>query len=54
MKNSKLICCLENAIGVDLYNQCLPGGVSKTLSSKATDADHIPCVIIKDNKEKNK
>ena len=33
-------------IGVDLYNQCTTGGVSKTLNSIATDADHVPCVVI--------
>lgn len=31
--------------GVDLYNQCLTGGVSKTLNNRATDADNVPCVI---------
>lgn len=30
--------------GVDLYNQCETGDVSKTLNSAATDSDHIPCV----------
>ena len=34
-------------IGVDLYNQTTTGGVSKTLSSIATDADHVPCVLIR-------
>ena len=33
--------------GVDLYNQCLTGGVSKTLNNRATDADHVPCVLIR-------
>lgn len=31
--------------GVDLYNQCLTGGVSKSLNNRATDSDHVPCVI---------
>ena len=31
--------------GVDLYNQCLTG-VSKTLNNRATDADHVPCVLV--------
>ena len=35
-------------VGIDLYNQSLTGGVAKTLSNKATDADHIPCVLIYD------
>lgn len=33
-------------IGVDLYNQTLTGGVSKTLNNRATDSDHVPCVLI--------
>ena len=33
------------AIGADLYNQSLTGTVTKTLNSRATDSDHIPCVI---------
>ena len=33
-------------LGVDLYNQCLTGGVSKTLNNRATDADHVPCVLV--------
>lgn len=33
------------AIGADLYNQSLTGTVAKTLNSRATDSDHIPCVI---------
>lgn len=36
-------------VGVDLYNQCLTGRVSKTLNNKATDADHVPCVLVKDD-----
>lgn len=35
-----------NVVGVDLFNQSVTGGVSKALSSSATDADHIPCVLI--------
>ena len=34
-------------VGIDLYNQCLTGGVSKTLNNRATDADHVPCVLIR-------
>ena len=33
------------AYAVDLYNQTIGGGISKTLNSAATDADHVPCVI---------
>ena len=33
-------------IGVDLYNQCLTGGVAKTLNSIRSDADHIPVVLV--------
>ena len=34
------------AIGVDLYNQSVTGGVSKTLNSIKSDADHTPVVLI--------
>ena len=33
-------------VGVDLYNQAMTGGVSKTLNNRATDADHVPCVLV--------
>lgn len=33
-------------IGCDMYNQVLTGSVSKTMTNKATDSDHVPCVII--------
>lgn len=36
----------SSVIGLDLYNQSLTGLVAKTLSNKATDADHIPCVLV--------
>lgn len=32
--------------GIDLYNQCMTGGVAKSLTNIATDADHIPCVLV--------
>lgn len=32
-------------VGIDLYNQAKTGGVSKSLSSAATDSDNIPCVM---------
>lgn len=28
-----------------MYNQTLTGDVSKTMSNRATDSDHVPCVI---------
>lgn len=37
-----------NVVGIDLYNQCLTGGVAKSLTNIATDADHIPCVLVYD------
>ena len=33
-------------VGIDTYNQTMTGGVSKTLNNRATDADHIPCVLV--------
>ena len=33
------------AIGFDVYNFAITGGVSKTLNAIATDSDHVPCVI---------
>ena len=32
--------------GVDLYNQVMTGGVSKTLNSIRSDSDHVPCVLV--------
>lgn len=34
------------AVGVDLYNQTVTGAVSKSLTSAATDSDHVPCVLV--------
>ena len=28
------------------------GGVSKTLNNRATDADHVPCVLIRGGKQR--
>lgn len=36
-------------IGFDGYNQSLTGGVSKSMTNKATDSDHLPCVVIEGN-----
>ena len=33
------------AIGVDLYNQCITGDIAKTMNAIKSDADHVPCVI---------
>lgn len=38
--------CVFQPIGVDMYNQTLTGDKSKTMSSRATDSDHIPCAIV--------
>lgn len=38
-------------IGVDLYNQCTTGAVSKTLNSIRSDADHVPCVLVIENED---
>lgn len=35
-----------STIGVDTYNQTTTGEISKTLNSTATDADHVPCVMV--------
>lgn len=37
---------MREAIGVDLYNQCITGKVAKTLNAIKSDADHVPCVIV--------
>ena len=37
---------MSDVVGIDFYNQCLTGGVSKTLNNRATDADHVPCVLV--------
>lgn len=33
-------------VGIDLYNQCTTGGVSKTLNAIKCDSDHVPCVLV--------
>lgn len=35
------------AIGVDFYNQSVTGEVTKPITAKNADTDHIPCVIVK-------
>lgn len=46
MKKTQLSPKSDEAIGVDLYNQTTTGSVSKTLNCAATDADHVPCVLV--------
>ena len=36
----------DGAVGVDLYNAKVTGGVSVTLRLGSSDADHVPCVIV--------
>ena len=35
----------DGAVGVDLYNAQVMGGVSVTFRLGSSDADHVPCVI---------
>ncbi len=44
---------VEKVIGVDLYNQSLTGGASKTLNAIRSDADHTPCVLIQERNEED-
>ncbi len=37
---------LPYAVGADMYNQNLTGGVSMTLTAIKTDPHHVPCVVI--------
>ena len=37
---------LVKAIGFDVYNMAETGGVSKTLNSIRSDADHVPVVFV--------
>lgn len=34
-------------IGIDIYNGCVTGEVSKTINAGATDSDHLPCVVVR-------
>ena len=34
--------------GLDAYNQALTGDKAKTINSAASDADHVPCVVLDD------
>ena len=33
-------------VGLDLYNQTVTGGVAMTLTAKANDPHHVPCVLV--------
>lgn len=37
---------MRDAIGIDLYNQVITGGVAKTLNAVKCDSDHVPCVLV--------
>lgn len=37
--------------GIDLYNQTTTGGVAKTLNAIRGDADHVPVVLIRYERE---
>ena len=37
----------NSVVGFDAYNQALTGNRSKCMTNKATDSDHIPCVVCK-------
>lgn len=37
---------MRETIGLDLYNQTITGGVSKTLTGMRVDVSNIPCVIV--------
>lgn len=41
-------------VGLDLYNQTITGGVAKTLNSIRGDADHVPVVLIRYEREERK
>lgn len=49
--NLPMVLMNREVCGVDCYNQNITGGVSMTLSARATDPHHIPCVIVKSGKE---
>ena len=40
--------------GVDIYNGTTTGKVSKTITSAATDSDHIPCILCYDFSEERR
>jgi DNA (cytosine-5)-methyltransferase 1 len=37
---------IMEAVGIDCYNQAVTGDKAKSLTSGATDSDHVPCVAI--------
>jgi len=36
----------SRAVGLDLYNGMITGGVSMSLTSKRVDPHHVPCVLV--------
>lgn len=38
----------REAYGFDSYNQCMTGDVTRTLKASSGSAEHLPCVIIKE------
>jgi hypothetical protein len=42
-------CSSSRAVGLDLYNGMITGGVSMSLTSKRVDPHHIPCVLVTDS-----
>lgn len=40
---------MQNVEGVDAYNQTTTGDKAMSLTSRSTDAHHIPCVITENN-----
>ena len=39
----------SRAVGLDLYNGMITGGVSMSLTSKRVDPHHVPCVLVTDS-----
>ena len=39
-------CSSSRAVGLDLYNGMITGGVSMSLTSKRVDPHHVPCVLV--------
>ena len=39
----------DDVYGIDFYNNAITGKNAMTLSSRATDSHHVPCVCVKEN-----
>jgi len=35
-----------DAVGLDCYNQAVTGDVAKSSTNRATDSDHVPCIVM--------